>query len=385
MGTNNFSAHPIAPIYGGAFPKTVTYIDYQNMSPSQQAAWRAQATPAQLKLWGLQPVPGTPAAGAMPGAPGAAGAPGAGGAGGTPGDPATQMLTEYQKAYDEARKANEARYGEILAGYKDRYVQAMKGLEGLGNTEKGAIADRFKSNVSKISQDMVSRGLSGTTVLPSMVMGADKLQGKELGALNERLQQQRLGYQTGLSKEMLDFMERRDDTYPQSQEYINLAMALGNAGGGPYGSAYGAPAGGQAPFFFNATNGPLAPWQTPGGMSAPKPVMPILPTPAPAPAPAPSVSPIPTMATNAKPATSAFANTPATTTVKTQTAPAPSYASAMAAPTSPVKTGTVASGNRNGSVPIILSAADEQAIAGLSDAEQAAYFQKIKGVAAPLQ
>jgi hypothetical protein len=143
---------------------------------------------------------------------------------------AGSLYRDYTSAFEEARRANEQRYQDILTGHQKRESEAMATLEGMGETERGDIRGAYRSRESQMMQNLAARGMAGTTIAPTMRMGLQREQTRELGALDERLRGQRLGYQTGLSGERLGFMERREDEYPDIRNITELMGALGQTG-----------------------------------------------------------------------------------------------------------------------------------------------------------
>lgn len=186
---------------------------------------------------------------------------------------AQKLKQEYQTAYNEAKAANEARYQEILAGYKTRYSTAMEhlgtsrtaitgklastreqvlsGLKGLGEEELASIGRRYTKERASTAQQLISSGLHSTTVAPAVQAGVTRREGYAMGEARERLRREKLGYisqlgaqelqalkelsaqelmmQTGLTKEQLDFMERRQDEYPSESLYVQLMKGLGSS------------------------------------------------------------------------------------------------------------------------------------------------------------
>jgi len=145
----------------------------------------------------------------------------------------TSYAEEVERARQEARESNESRYQEILTG-----------MEGLGRQEARDISRRYRGLRSGAEQDLISRGLAGTTVLP----GVRALYGREetaaLSRLNARLARERFG-----------FMERRSDTYPDERTLLGLAQAAGRTGGMATSGAGQTPARPTA----RSVGGPLAP------------------------------------------------------------------------------------------------------------------------------
>jgi hypothetical protein len=152
----------------------------------------------------------------------------------TPGpgpDPLGQYLTEQQNSFDEARRANEQRYQDILTG-----------LESSGAQERADIRARYAAIRSGGLGDLASRGLAGTSLASGVRTLAARGESESIGRLEDRLRMQRLG-----------FMERRTDTYPDEATMLDLAQGAGRYGvgrglpGTTAPVAPGAPVAGAAP------------------------------------------------------------------------------------------------------------------------------------------
>ena len=89
-----------------------------------------------------------------------------------------------------------------MAQYEQRLAESMRMLEGLGKQQKKDLRQRYQAREGAGMQDMVSRGLTGTTILPTMRMGYQREHESELGRLDESLRQQRLGVYGSLTGEM---------------------------------------------------------------------------------------------------------------------------------------------------------------------------------------
>jgi hypothetical protein len=84
----------------------------------------------------------------------------------------------------------------------------------MGESERAGIERRWDVAASRAHSDLVSRGLAGTTVAPTMAMGIERERGAALGGLEERLARMRLGYDTAITQARLGAMERREDVGP---------------------------------------------------------------------------------------------------------------------------------------------------------------------------
>lgn len=205
-----------------------------------------------------------------------------GGAGGSSGYYGGAIPNEYQRAYEEARAANEQRYQDILSGYQDRsnefqqrqagntddvltgyenrYQRGMDLLNGLGDQEKRDVTESYQKLGAANQQDMTNRGLTGTTIMPTMRAGIERERQDALSRVNERLQREQLMTDAGLSGDALGaqermygqglagymgatgdtlgFAERRNDTYPDMNQLMGLAQQYGASGAG-YGGGPG--------------------------------------------------------------------------------------------------------------------------------------------------
>ena len=121
---------------------------------------------------------------------------------------ARRLAAQAQTASDEATAANESRYQEILSGY---------GIS--RDAEAADIRSDWQGQATQGDQDLISSGLAGTTVRPTMRAAYQRGETADLGRLNERVRRDRLG-----------FMERRTDAYP-NQGLLAQIMASIGAGG----------------------------------------------------------------------------------------------------------------------------------------------------------
>ena len=143
-----------------------------------------------------------------------------------------QLIQQNETAQEEARETNEERYQELLEEHDALESQAMGLLEGAGAQESADIAARWKGEASKGQQGLISSGLAGTTVAPTMSAMYARLGEADQARLSERLRMNELSVLTGLRGQKLGTMERREDTYPDTTLLANLASQLGEWGQG---------------------------------------------------------------------------------------------------------------------------------------------------------
>lgn len=171
---------------------------------------------------------------------------GGGGSGGYGGN-VPGFIQEYQNEFDKANRANESRYGDILGQYNSLYGRQMDSFSG-GNAQNIAdINQSYDSTGSANTQDLIDRGLTGSTISANIRSGNERDRGAAINRENFNYQNQRRAADAGLTTDKLNFMERRTDKAPDINQLIALSQAYGNSGGGGGGApgAYG-PGGGGA-------------------------------------------------------------------------------------------------------------------------------------------
>lgn len=129
-------------------------------------------------------------------------------------------LEQLQALQEQANAANEARYQETLGGYKD----VVSSLEGMGEQAAEDIQTRYQRQAAQGEQDLVSRGLAGSTQLGAMRRGYMEDAEAEQRRLDESLRSQLAGYKTNT----LNFMERKNETGPDMSSVLNYLYQYGS-------------------------------------------------------------------------------------------------------------------------------------------------------------
>jgi hypothetical protein len=153
------------------------------------------------------------------------------------------MINKAEQEQQAAKQANEQRYQDLVKGYKDRISNAMTSLEGYGNAARADLSQAYAGAASANQQQLVNSGLSGSTVATTTRTGDARREQEALNRLNEGINQQKLGYQTQLSGDLLGLIERKEDTYPNLNMLAQLGQNLGQSG---YWNAMATPSQGQA-------------------------------------------------------------------------------------------------------------------------------------------
>jgi len=129
------------------------------------------------------------------------------------------FLNAFQQAQARATTANVGRYKEIDVGYGD----ILKMLEGQGGAERTDIEQRSKQGLARAEQDLISRGLSGTTHGTRSTYASALNQ--DLTRLNESIARMK----ASIMGQQLSFKERRQDVYPDLSQFFNTARTYAAA------------------------------------------------------------------------------------------------------------------------------------------------------------
>jgi len=123
---------------------------------------------------------------------------------------AQQAIDDYQKAYDEAKAANEARYQELLRIADETSGQRVTDI-------RAAYGD----TAARAAQQLNATGLGNTTVAPTLAAGIERETQAALNRAADDAQQTKLG-----------IIERRTDDYPDPNNLYAMLQYYGQSGGG---------------------------------------------------------------------------------------------------------------------------------------------------------
>ena len=152
------------------------------------------------------------------------------------------LVGSYNRAYGQAKTANEQRYQQMLGIAGQDYQrtagidQSMLNLAGTTTGQREAdIRSEYAGQSSNIMQSLARLGMGNTTVAPTMQMGVKR---EEQSALN-RLADEMLGTRLGIMGTMagrnrgteLGIMERKTDAYPDQSALMEAFKSLGSGYG----------------------------------------------------------------------------------------------------------------------------------------------------------
>lgn len=153
---------------------------------------------------------------------------------------------QYNRAFGQARTANEQRYQQMLQiADKDRAAEmagygAMKRTIGQETGQRAAdIRSETEGQVSDYRQQQARLGLANV-YQPSIVGGIRREGQSNLNRLMDTMLGRKLGVQQQIAQrgrgKRLGIMERRTDEYPKSDMMMLLAKQLGGMPGANYGA-----------------------------------------------------------------------------------------------------------------------------------------------------
>lgn len=109
--------------------------------------------------------------------------------------------------------------------------RVLAGLQGSGDQERRDINQQFNANNAAQQADLTARGLDSTTIGASMQSGNERQRADALGGLNQRIMDQRAGYDTSLSNNITNAQ------MGLGQAGLGAQMGLGQFNIGNYGNA----------------------------------------------------------------------------------------------------------------------------------------------------
>jgi hypothetical protein len=162
---------------------------------------------------------------------------GGGGGGYGGGNPLQGYADQYQQSVDAAKAANLARFNQGLEGYTAIRQRADALLNGLGQQQLKDTNQIFDNRQSGLTQDMISRGLTNSTVQDNQRVGIDTQRANELARVNEALTQQRLGTELPLAEKQINYLSSWNDPIPDLGRMAALMQQAAAGGAGMGGGA----------------------------------------------------------------------------------------------------------------------------------------------------
>lgn len=127
-----------------------------------------------------------------------------------------ELARGYGAGLDSFLSSLSGQNAETVQGYKDRYANAERDIEGYGEQQKTDIDTGYRNKEAAITQDLISRGLSPTSVSAVAKTVNETERSAEQRRLGEDLTRNRVNLLSALSGDTLAAQERGN---AQSNQY----------------------------------------------------------------------------------------------------------------------------------------------------------------------
>ena len=142
--------------------------------------------------------------------------------------PVGQQVTQndlnryFLDSWRQSKDANEKRFAAAYTGAAQVYANTMADLAGLGAQEAKDISQSYANAAQAGHQDLVRRGVTGSTIAPTMRLGYQRESTDALSRLSERLRRERIGYQNQAAGTIFNLLQSRSDPYPDLVNYLMM-------------------------------------------------------------------------------------------------------------------------------------------------------------------
>lgn len=129
-------------------------------------------------------------------------------------------MAQNQRAFDETLN----RYGQIVSGRLGVHDRAMSEAENWGKAQAKLNEERAREALDSQMAALEASGIANSNVLPAFAQRNARDLALTQQALSEAVSNRKIGYDTSLSDEVYDAVERRNDIPPDTNQLISLAM-----------------------------------------------------------------------------------------------------------------------------------------------------------------
>lgn len=134
---------------------------------------------------------------------------------------------------------------QIVGGYNQRKSDVMGTLAGYGDQQLADINAGYQASEQTALSRMAARGLSGSTLIPTLRMGYQKSRAAALGNARDQIARTKADAMSGLSADELAAMERANQTqYAAGMDAANFGLRAMDLGQRMSGVQYIGPQGG---------------------------------------------------------------------------------------------------------------------------------------------
>lgn len=143
-----------------------------------------------------------------------------------------QQQQDVSSAFEAAQAEKTGMYDEKILPYlRQRYDTAMGYLQGFGTQQRQDIERSYEQQAARAKQDLVTSGLSGSTVAPSIRAGYERRKQEDLNRFRDYIAQLNLGTHLGASADVAKAMQQRAHAVPTAQDILGLQAPTTNLAG----------------------------------------------------------------------------------------------------------------------------------------------------------
>ncbi|MBE7558220.1 hypothetical protein HS125_04470 [bacterium] len=138
---------------------------------------------------------------------------------------------EWKRAYQAALEANERRFKWVTNLLTDLRTRSLGALDAQSRQNEADLSTEFRNLTSAGAQDLVSRGLSGTTLMPNLRSGMAGKYSSALARLRDLALARRVGIDQATTGDLARVIENRTDTYPERPQLSSQGTDWASIGG----------------------------------------------------------------------------------------------------------------------------------------------------------
>ncbi len=166
-----------------------------------------------------------------------------------------KVRRDYERAVEEAQRQNRERYKWGMRAYQNLYGRAMQGFARRSGQAEKDIRKSWANVLASGKQDLVSRGLTGTTIYPNMVAQGAERETADINRSRDALEAERRGVDVGIMGDWTRFVEGVQNPYPNPQ---GMYAAASSGGQGTDWTQIGGMFGNAMTGLFNTSASPLS-------------------------------------------------------------------------------------------------------------------------------
>lgn len=138
-----------------------------------------------------------------------------------------KILAQQEAGYAEAKAANEGRYAEGKGLLQDTGAYRQELAQNWGKAAAADIDERMQESLKETAANLASRGLSNSSVMDAFRTRTARDTAREQQRVSEMRDERLANYAAQDAGNLVNFIERRSDPYPDRSEALRLAAQMG--------------------------------------------------------------------------------------------------------------------------------------------------------------